>query len=89
MISVPTVTYFLFLMTLAVYKATGNDDFKQRRVYPVFLVDGVLVPDETVKKGTSNIRTLEKHPSPFPKCDCCGIQLPLWRLNSRHYKSEK
>ena len=27
---------------------------------------------------------LDKHPTPFPKCDLCRSQVPLWRLNSFH-----
>ena len=36
-----------------------------------------------------SIIILEKQSSPFPKCGRCGIHVPLWRLNSHHYESEK
>ena len=35
-----------------------------------------------------SIIILEDNPSPFPKCYCCVIQVPHWRLNSCHYKLE-
>ena len=38
--------------------------------------------------GGGGIRILEEHPTPFPKCERCGIQVPQWRLNDRHYESE-
>ena len=27
-------------------------------------------------------------PDPLPKCECCGIQVPRWRLKYYHYASE-
>ena len=35
------------------------------------------------------LRILEEHPSPFPKCERCGSQVSPWRLNNRHYDSDK
>ena len=34
------------------------------------------------------IRILEEHPNPLPKCELCGIQVPLGRLNTRNYVLE-
>ena len=36
-----------------------------------------------------SIRILEEKPYPFYKCDRCRSQVPTWRINSRHYESEK
>ena len=35
------------------------------------------------------IRILEKHPNSLPRCDQCRRQVPVERLNNRHYTSEK
>ena len=43
MISVPTVTCFLFVMTTAANKVTGIAEFKQRRVYHIVAVDNELL----------------------------------------------
>ena len=34
-------------------------------------------------------RILEEHPNHPPKYEKCGIQVPLGRLKTRHYKSDK
>ena len=36
-----------------------------------------------------SLRILEDHPTPFPRCERCGRQVPLWRLRNRHYESDK
>ena len=35
------------------------------------------------------IRILVKHPNPLPRCDQCRSQVPVGRLNNRHYTSDK
>ena len=32
---------------------------------------------------------LEEHSTPFPKCERCGSQVPLWRLSNWNYESDK
>ena len=47
-------------------------------------------PEQSFQKPSLGgiIRVLEEHPTPFPKCERCGIQVSQWRLNDRHYESE-
>ena len=41
------------------------------------------------KHWGDRIRILEERPNPHPRCECCDIQVPTGRLNTRHYASEK
>ena len=43
----------------------------------------------TGNMGGGSLRILEKHPSPFPKCERCGSQVFIWCLNICHYNLDK
>ena len=43
----------------------------------------------SIQHWGDRISITEEDPNPIPKCECCGIQVPSRRLNTRHYTSEK